>query len=136
MAVPRGVNISDMNARMAASYVPRRATLGTAEAVEILTAVDEFGNPIPGNIFYPGDRTLHTVTVSGTFDADVVVQGSPDNVNWQTLVPTTIPTGSTSAGTISAPGVFVYQGNYRSLRGNCTSYTSGTAVVQVESTRG
>ncbi len=136
MSVPRGVNILDMQARMTQSYVTKRANLGTASAVGTLVATQDDGYPLSGNLYYPGDRTWHTVTVEGTFDATVAIQGSRDNINWQTLTPTTIPAGSDSSGAITAPGVFVYQGSYRSLRAVCTAYTSGTATILVESARG
>lgn len=136
MSVPRGANIADMEARMAASYVPRRgqATV-TAVGTPPMTNPDT-GDVLPGGLFYPGDRTIHTVTVQGTFSATVAVQGSPDNQTFQTLIPDTVPAGSDTSGSITAPGVFVYRGNYRSLRVTCTSYTSGTATMLVESTRG
>lgn len=136
MSVPRGVNILDMQARMTQSYVTKRANLGTAAAVGALTATQDDGMPLAGNLYYPGDRTLHTVTVQGTFAATVVIQGSRDNINWQTLIPTAIPAGSDSSGSITAPGFFVFQGSYRSLRANCTAYTSGSAEILVESARG
>lgn len=135
MSVPRGVNILDMQARMAQSYVTKRANLGTATAVAVLVATQDDGMPLPGNLYYPGDRSLHTVTVQGTFDATVEIQGSRDNVNWQTLTPTTVPAGTDSSGSITAPGVFVYQGSYRSLRAQCTAYTSGSAAILIESAR-
>jgi hypothetical protein len=123
-----------MMARMTASYVPRFAGVAvTAEGIPALTDPDT-GDVLPGGLFYPGDRTLHTVTVQGSFAATVAVQGSPDNQTFQILSPTTVPAGSATDGDISAPGVFVYQGNYRSLRVTCTAYTSGTATVRIEST--
>ena len=135
MRVPRGVNILDMQARMTQSYVTKRANLGTAAATGILTATQDDGMPLAGGLYYPGDRTLHTVTVQGTFDATVAIQGSRDNLNWQTLTPTTVPAGADTTGSITAPGVFVYQGSYRSLRAQCTAYTSGSATILVESAR-
>ncbi|MCL8207202.1 MAG: hypothetical protein K6V97_03890 [Actinomycetia bacterium] len=134
--IPRGQNILDMQARMAASYVPRHGQV-TVTAADTPPVTDpETGNALPGGLFYPGDRTLHTVTVQGTFSATVAVQGSQDNQTFQTLIPDATPAGSQTSGSISAPGVFVYRGNYRSLRVTCTSYTSGTATVLIESTRG
>lgn len=135
MSVPRGANITDMTARMAASYVPRRATAsvaatGTATWTDPLT-----GDALPGGLFYPGDRTEHTLTVQGTFSATVALQGSQDNVAFQTLTPDTSPAGSESGGAITADGVFVYHGAYRSLRITCTAYSSGTAVMVVDSAR-
>lgn len=134
--VPRGSNISDMTARMAASYVPRHGAVtvtgtGTPAITDPLT-----GHPLPGGLFYPGDRTIHMVQVQGTFSATLTVEGSPDNVTFQALIPDSVPAGSDSSGAISAAGVFRYLGNYRSLRIQCSAYTSGTAQVVIESTRG
>ncbi len=135
MTVQRGANISDMQARMAASYVPRRG-----EAPIIATGTPAITDPttgdtLPGGLFYPGDRNLHTVVVQGTFTATLSVQGSQDNENFQTLIPDASPAGAETSGAISAPGVFVYRGNYKSLRINCSAYTSGTATALIESTR-
>lgn len=136
MSVTRGANIIDMQARMAASYVPRLGGVTvTAVGTPPITNPDT-GDILPGALFYPGDRTLHSVQIQGTFTATLAVQGSQDNQNFQTLIPDSVPAGSDSSGAISAPGVFVYRGNYRSLRIVCTAYTSGTAIGLIESTRG
>lgn len=135
MSVTRGNNILDMQARMAASYVPRRGAVTiTATGTPPVTNPDT-GDTLPGGLFYPGDRTLHTVQIQGTFTATLAVEGSQDNQAFQTLIPDSTPAGSDSSGAISAAGVFVYRGNYRSLRVTCTAYTSGTATGLIASTR-
>ena len=136
MSVPRGNNILDMTARMTASYVPRRGAVTVSATGTAPVTNPDTGDALPGGLFYPGDRNLHSLQVQGTFVATVAVQGSQDNVNFQTLVPDSTPAGSDSSGAISAAGVFVYRGNYRSLRVTCTAYTSGTATGLIESTRG
>ncbi len=138
MAVPRGANISDMNARMAASYAPRRGQ-ATVTGTGIAAVTDPTtGNPLPGGLFYPGDRSIQMVQVQGTFSATITIEGSQDNVNFQVLAPDIAVAGSgnDNLGAITGAGVYRYLGNYRSLRVNCTAYTSGTATVLLESTRG
>lgn len=135
MTLARGANIADMQARMAASYAPRRGQASVSE-VGVAPITDPVtGHDLPGGLFYPGDRNLHTVLVQGTFSLTLSVQGSQDNVTFQTLTPDAAPAGTDTSGAISAPGAFVYRGNYLSLRVDCSTYTSGTATTLIESTR-
>lgn len=134
--VPRGANISDMNARMAAAYASRRGQT-TVTGTGIAAVIDPTtGRPLPGGLFYPGDHSIQMIQVQGTFDATLTIEGSQDNVTFQTLIPDFVPAGTDSSGAISAPGVYRFLGNYRSLRVNGTAYTSGSATVLLESTRG
>ncbi len=135
MTVQRGANISDMQARMAASYVPRRGEAAVSATGSPTITDPATGDTLPGGLFYPGDRNLHTVVVQGTFTATLSVQGSQDNETFQTLIPDATPAGTQTSGAISAAGIFTYRGNYKSLRVNCSAYTSGTATALIESTR-
>jgi hypothetical protein len=134
--VPRGANISDMNARMAAAYASRRGEasvqgIGVAAVMNPTT-----GQAWPGGLLYPGDHSILMVQVQGTFTATITIEGSQDNTVFQTLIPDSVPAGTDSQGAISAPGVYRFLGNYRSVRVNGTAYTSGVATVLLESTRG
>lgn len=133
MAVPRGASVIDLTARMVAGFTPRRAVLATVTATGAGVPVQIDGSPWPGNLYTPGDRVVHTVTVQGTFAATVTIQGSQDNQTWFTLTPDTVPAGAVASGAFTAPGVAVYRGAYRTIQALCTAYTSGTATVLIDS---
>ncbi len=133
MAVERGASIIDLGVRMAAGFMPRRATLGTFTATGTGSAVQTDGTPYPQGRYVPGDRVVHTVTVQGSFTASVELQGSQDNQTWFTLTPDSVPAGSVTSGAFTAPGVAVYRGAYRTLQAVCSAYTSGTVTVLIES---
>jgi hypothetical protein len=136
MSVPRGRSITDLNARMAATFATRRATATVTTTGPAPWSDPTTDQTLPGGLFYPGDLNLHTVTVQGTFSGTLALQGSADNATFQTLLPTATLAGSASSGAISAPGIFVYQGNLKSLRVDASAWTSGTATVLIESSRG
>ena len=130
-------SITDITARAFGAELPIRSTLATAAAaVGVQSATGESGEPRPGGLHYPGARSLHTVTLTGTFSATAQVEGSQDNQTFFALTPTAVPAGTNSTASLTAEGVYVYQGAYRSLRLNITAYTSGAVSAQVESMKG
>lgn len=66
---------------------------------------------------YPGGG--HAAQISGSFTATVAVEGSVDGSTWHSL------------GSLSAPGLITFTGAFSSLRGNVTSYTSGSITLDV-----
>ena len=130
-------SITDITARAFGSELPQRSVLATdAQTTGVQAATGEGGQPRPGGLHYPGARSLHTVTLTGTFSATAQVEGSQDNVTFFPLAPTAVPSGTASGASLTAAGVYVYQGSYRSIRLNVTAYTSGSVSAQIESAKG
>ena len=69
-------------------------------------------------------RIRHAIQVSGTFTATVLVEGSLDGVNWDTLA------------SVAAPGISQYTGLYQSIRVSVNAYTNGTITVVGMTQRG
>ncbi len=130
-------SITDITARAFGAMLPQRSILATdATGTGVQSATGEGGEPRPGGLHYPGARTLHTVNLAGTFSATAQVEGSQDNQTFSALTPTFILAGTASGASLTAAGVYAYQGSYRSLRLNITAYTSGALSSDIESAKG
>lgn len=112
---------------------------GTPTAASYV-GVGLFNGPLGSTIFGTTAPVLGAVNfqVTGTFTATLRFQGSMDEgVTWITLpvypVTTAIGVTATPATTATAAGKWVaLAGPYTSVRVTCSSYTSGTATVVLE----
>ena len=76
-----------------------------------------------------------SVQITGTFTATVTFEVSNDGTNW-VAVELTTPAGAAAATTATAPGIFVGPLCYQMFRARCSAYTSGTAVVTIQTVPG
>lgn len=78
-------------------------------------------------------RTLHQVTLSGTFSATVHFEGTIDNTNWYPLVPINGPSGVGTTPDITTAGIYLFKGLLVNARINVTAYTSGSVDADLRS---
>lgn len=78
-------------------------------------------------------RTLHQVTLSGTFSATVHFEGSIDGTNWYPLVPINGPSGVGSSPDMTTAGIYLFRALLLHARLNVTAYTSGSVDADLRS---
>lgn len=76
------------------------------------------------------------VQLTGTWVGTVTFQATIDGTNWVSILATDIATGST-ATTATANSIYKFDVvGLRSVRANCTAYTSGTIVATINGLAG
>lgn len=98
-----------------------------------------FQKPISGNFtalnnsvdITSPNQSAEIIQITGTFVATLVVEGSNDGINFQSIL--TINTAnSLQVSTITAPGMFLTSPNgYQFARIRCSAFTSGAATATV-----
>lgn len=78
-------------------------------------------------------RTLHQVTLSGTFSATVHFEGSVDGTNYFPLVPINSPSGVGTSPDMTTAGIYSFRALLLHARINVTAYTSGAVDADLRS---
>lgn len=83
--------------------------------------------------FVVAGRTLHQVTLSGTFSATIHFEGTIDGANWFPLVPINGPSGVGTTPDMTTAGIYLFRALLLHARINVTAYTSGSVDADLRS---
>ena len=136
MQAPRTANLNDLQS----SYFSRSGNILSIVLAQGANATGP-ANAVPASNLAPDEavglvvagRTLHQVTLSGTFSATVHFEGSVDGTNWYPLVPINGPSGVGTTPDMTAAGIYMFRGLLLHARINVTAYTSGSVDADLRS---
>ena len=136
MQAPRTANLNDLQS----SFFSRSGNILSIVLAQNANATGP-ATAVPASNLAPDEavglvvagRTLHQVTLSGTFSATVHFEGSIDGTNWYPLVPINGPSGVGTSPDMTTAGIYMFRGLLLHARINITSYTSGSVSADLRS---